>query len=87
MFDIGFWELVLIGVVVLFAIGPERLPGFARETGRWLGRLRRMANTAKRELRNELKLHEDQDLQTTIRDLDDLMHNAPDRQSPADEGK
>ena len=87
MFDIGFWELVLIGIVVLFAIGPERLPGFARETGYWLARIRRLIYTARRELHNELNLHEHQDLKSSLNGLDDLMENAPDRQSLAEDQK
>lgn len=82
MFDIGFWELVLIGVVVLFAVGPERLPGFAREAGYWMSRFRKMIYAARRELHNELNLHEQQDLKSSLADMDDLMKNAPDRQTP-----
>lgn len=85
MFDIGFWELVLIGVIALFAVGPDRLPGFVRECGEWLARLRRMIYTARRELQNELKLHEQQDLKSSLADLDDLMKNAPDRQPSPDQ--
>ncbi|HQC72842.1 MAG TPA: Sec-independent protein translocase protein TatB, partial [Candidatus Competibacteraceae bacterium] len=42
MFEIGFWELVLVGVVALLVVGPEKLPGLARTAGLWLGRARRM---------------------------------------------
>ena len=41
MFDIGFAELLLIAVVGLLVIGPERLPSAIRTTSLWLGRLRR----------------------------------------------
>ena len=40
MFDIGFWELALIGVLALVVLGPKRLPEAARTAGRWVGRLR-----------------------------------------------
>ena len=43
MFDIGFWELTIIGVVALLVIGPERLPRVARTAGLWLGRASRRA--------------------------------------------
>jgi sec-independent protein translocase protein TatB len=43
MFDIGWSELVLIGVVALIAIGPKELPGVLRMVGQWLGKARRMA--------------------------------------------
>jgi len=43
MFDIGFTELLLVGLVALVVLGPERLPGAVRTTGLWVGRLKRSA--------------------------------------------
>ena len=43
MFDIGWSELVVIGVVALIAIGPKELPGALRTLGQWMGKMRRMA--------------------------------------------
>jgi len=43
MFDIGWSELVLIGVVALVAIGPKELPGVLRTVGQWMGKARKMA--------------------------------------------
>ena len=40
MFDIGFWELALIGVLALVVLGPKRLPEAARTAGKWVGKLR-----------------------------------------------
>lgn len=40
MFDIGFWELALIGVLALIVLGPKRLPEAARTAGKWVGKLR-----------------------------------------------
>jgi sec-independent protein translocase protein TatB len=54
MFDIGFAELVIIGVVSLLVIGPERLPGTVRMVSAWLGRLRRGFNEIKQEVQQEL---------------------------------
>ena len=54
MFDIGFSELILIGVVALLVIGPERLPGAARVAGLWLGRIKRSFNTIKEDVEREL---------------------------------
>lgn len=54
MFDIGFWELVLLGLVGLVVLGPERLPVVARTLGRWLARARRYADNLTSELENEL---------------------------------
>jgi sec-independent protein translocase protein TatB len=58
MFDMGFWELVVIGVVALVVIGPERLPKFARMAGLWIGRARRTLTSVQDEIRRELKADE-----------------------------
>lgn len=58
MFDIGFWELVLIGVVALVVLGPERLPVAIRTVAGWIRLIRSTANSVKSELEQELKLHE-----------------------------
>jgi len=58
MFDIGFAELLLIGIVGLLVIGPERLPTAVRTAGLWLGRLRRSFNEVKRDIERELRTDE-----------------------------
>lgn len=58
MFDVGFSELVLIFVIALIVLGPERLPKVARTAGRWLGRARQMARSMQYELERELDLKE-----------------------------
>jgi len=54
MFDIGFWELCVIGAVVLLVIGPERMPEVAKQIGYWTTRARRTVNQLRNEMRNEL---------------------------------
>lgn len=54
MFDIGFAELLLIGVVGLLVIGPERLPEAVRTASQWLRHFKRGFNTMKREIEQEL---------------------------------
>lgn len=58
MFDVGFSELVLIGVVALLVLGPERLPKLARDVGRWVGRARRYMNHVREEIDREVELSE-----------------------------
>jgi sec-independent protein translocase protein TatB len=58
MFDVGFFELILIGVVALLVIGPERLPGLARTAGKWVGRGRRFVSSVKADIEEELKAEE-----------------------------
>lgn len=54
MFDIGFFELVVVAVVALLVIGPKRLPQAARTLGLWLGRIRRWTQQAQQEIQQEL---------------------------------
>ena len=54
MFDIGFAELIIIAVVGLLVIGPERLPGTIRTASLWLNRIKRGLNDIKQEVQQEL---------------------------------
>ena len=58
MFDIGFWELMLIGVVALVVVGPERLPKLAYTAGKWVGKARRVLASVKTEIDKEIKAEE-----------------------------
>ena len=54
MFDVGFWELLLIFGVGLLILGPERMPRVASQIGRWIGRARRTASSLRRQLEQEI---------------------------------
>jgi sec-independent protein translocase protein TatB len=58
MFDIGFTELIVIGVVALIVIGPERLPKVARTAGHLYGRMQRYVSSVKSEISQEIQLDE-----------------------------
>ena len=58
MFDIGFSELVVVGVVALIVIGPERLPKVARTAGHLLGRFQRYASSVKSDISREMQMEE-----------------------------
>ncbi len=58
MFDIGFAELLLVSVVGLLVLGPERLPGAIRTLSLWLGKLRRSFNSVRAEIERELHTDE-----------------------------
>lgn len=71
MFDISFTELIVIGIVALVVIGPERLPAVARTAGYFLGRARRYVEQVKRDLNEEVELD-------SLRKLRDSMHETVD---------
>ena len=79
MFDIGFWELVIIAVIALLVVGPDKIPAFAQQAGKWIGKIRRLKNNLQRELKQELSLDEGKEFKQQLSDLDDLMKNAPDQ--------
>jgi sec-independent protein translocase protein TatB len=56
MFDVGFPELVLLFVIALLVLGPQRLPKVAAELGKWVSRARRTATQLRRQLEREIEL-------------------------------
>ena len=58
MFDMGFTELMLIGIVALVVIGPERLPGVARTAGKYFGKVRRFMVNVRADVESELRADE-----------------------------
>ena len=58
MFDVGFWELVLLFVLGLVVLGPEKLPRVANQLGRYAGQARRMATTLTSQIRSEFEAEE-----------------------------
>src|SRR6478672_13455360 len=69
MFDIGFSELLVIGVVALIVIGPQKLPRVARTVGHLLGRLQRYVADVKADINREIELEE-------LRKMRDSMQKA-----------
>jgi sec-independent protein translocase protein TatB len=67
MFDIGFSEIVVIAVVALIVIGPERLPKTARMLGHLFGRLQRYVNEVKSDISREMELDELRRLQREVK--------------------
>jgi Tat protein translocase TatB subunit len=59
MSGVGFWELILVFLIGLIVLGPERLPRVASQLGTWLGQARRMTRVMKRQLEEELNLERD----------------------------
>ena|SRR5215813_1394613 len=66
MFDIGWSELVLIGVVALIAIGPKELPGVLRTVGQWMGKARKMASEFQSQFQEAMREAEMADLKKSF---------------------
>jgi sec-independent protein translocase protein TatB len=58
MFDIGFLELLLVGIIGLIILGPERLPIAARTLGKWVGKARRLVSQFSQEIDKEIEIEE-----------------------------
>jgi len=68
MFDIGFSEMMVIALVALVVIGPERLPKVMRTIGTLLGRMQRYVNDVKAEVEREMRVEDLKKLQVTVED-------------------
>ena len=68
MFEVGFWELVLIFGVGLVVLGPEKLPKVAQQLGSWAGQARRMARNLSSQLREEI-----QPVQSSLSSVDEAL--------------
>ena len=72
MFDFGFAEMLVIGVVALLVIGPERLPSVARTVGGYVGRIRRFVNNVRSDVEREFRTDE---LQRMLREQQDELQS------------
>ena len=72
MFDIGWSELVLIGVVALIAIGPKELPGVLRMVGQWMGKARKMAAEFQGQFQEAMREAEMADLKKSFDEVKDV---------------
>jgi sec-independent protein translocase protein TatB len=91
MFDISFWELIVVGVIALLVVGPEKLPLLVRDISKWARKIRRIVTETRYELEREFDFEEERrkltnnfndekkDLRSAIDELDELMEIAPDR--------
>ncbi len=73
MFDFGFGELLLLAIIALVVLGPERLPVAARLAGLWIRKARAQWNSVKAELENELA---DEELRRSLREASDVLRDS-----------
>ena len=95
MFDIGFSELLVIGVVALIVIGPEKLPRVARTVGHLLGRMQRYVADVKADINREIELEELRKMRDSMQkaatdvqsSVDSELHKTADDMNQAVEGE
>ncbi|HAB46920.1 MAG: twin-arginine translocase subunit TatB [Betaproteobacteria bacterium] len=68
MFDIGLSEMLMIAVIALVVLGPERLPRVARQVGQWTGKLQRYVTEVKSDINRQMELEELRRLKTQVQD-------------------
>ena len=61
MFDFGFWEIAIIGIITLIVVGPEKMQAIARKAGLYFGKLNRFFNKVKSDINEELRMDEIKD--------------------------
>lgn len=69
MSGVGFWELILVFLIGLIVLGPERLPRVAQQLGTWLGQARRMTRVMRRQLEDELNFENELSIRPRSRPL------------------
>jgi sec-independent protein translocase protein TatB len=68
MFDFGFSEMVVVAVIGLIVLGPERLPRVAKQAGQWLGKLQRYVSDVKSDINRQMELDDLRKLQSEVKD-------------------
>ena len=86
MFDIGFWELLVIGIIALVVLGPERLPGAIRSTSKNIRSIKSAASGFRQEIEQQVRIHE---LQENLKkaEAQHLKNLSPELQSSVDQLK
>jgi len=88
MFDVGFQEITLIGLIALIVIGPERLPRMARTLGLWMGKIRFYVNQVKSDIDREVRAQELKEmLDKPAREFDDLKRVAEETKGTLDRAR
>ena len=88
MFDVGFQEITLIGLIALIVVGPERLPRMARTLGLWMGKIRYYVGQVKSDIDREVRAQELKEmLDKPARELDELKSVAEETKGTLDQAR
>ncbi len=91
MFDFGFWEIAIIGIITLVVFGPERMPSLARKAGIYAGKLNKFITKIKYDIDEEIKVYElkeqlsfEDEKSTLSESLDDVKVDSKDSKKETD---
>jgi len=76
MFDFGFTELVVVAVIGLIVLGPERLPRVARQAGQWVAKLQRYVSDVKSDISRQMELEDLRKLQSEVKDAASTLESS-----------
>ena len=87
MFDFGFWEIAIIGIITLIVVGPEKMPALARKAGLYVGKFIKFVSKIQNDINNEIKSEELKEQLSIKDDKSSLSQTVEEAKSSIDEIK
>ena len=87
MFDFGFWEIAIIGIITLIVVGPEKMPALARKAGLYVGKFKKFVSKIQNDINNEIKSEELKEQLSIKDDESSLSQTVEEAKSSIDEIK
>ena len=87
MFDFGFWEIAIIGIITLIVVGPEKMPALARKAGLYVGKFKKFVSKIQNDINNEIKSEELKEQLSIKDDESSLSQTLEEAKSSIDEIK
>ncbi len=87
MFDFGFWEIAIIGIITLIVVGPEKMPALARKAGFYVGKFKKFVSKIQNDINNEIKSEELKDQLSIKAEESSLSQTVKEAKSSIDEIK
>ena len=87
MFDFGFWEIAIIGIITLIVVGPEKMPALARKAGLYVGKFKKFVSKIQNDINNEIKSEELKEQLSIKDDKSSLSQTVEEAKSGIDEIK
>ena len=85
MFDFGFWEIAIIGIITLIVVGPEKMPALARKAGLYVGKFKKFVSKIQNDINNEIKSEELKEQLSIKDDESSLSQTVEEAKSSIDE--